>query len=110
MNMSTPQLTQAQILGDPRTYVQIYLKTHNITVNERGELKDGSMRNNLDIFDTMYLDYLSQVKSHNANERAKAANLRNTITAVAEKVLQKALQELITKEKLAYRQQVINTF
>lgn len=107
--MSTPQ-NQVAILSDPRQYVLAYLQAHNIHVNERGELKDGSMRNNLEIFDTMYLDYLGQVKAHNAAERSKAANLRNNITPVAEKVLQKALSELITKEKLAYRAKVLKSF
>ncbi len=107
--MTTPQ-NQSQILGDPRTYVNSYLQAHSIIVNERGELKDGSMRNNLELFDTMYLDYLSQIKAHNANEKQKAANLRNTITPVAEKVLQKALSELITKQKLAYRAKIIASF
>lgn len=107
--MSTPQ-TQSQILGDPRNYVQAYLQVNNIIVNERGELKDGSMRNNMDIFATMFLDYLAQVKSHNAAEKAKAANLRNTISAATEKVLNMALQELITKEKHAYRAKIIQSF
>lgn len=107
--MQTPQ-NQTQILGDPRLYVQAYLAANSIEVNERGELKDSSMRNNLDIFDTMYLDYLSQIKAHNISEKEKAAQLRNTVAPAAEKILQKALNELISKEKLAYRAQIMKSF
>lgn len=98
------------ILKDPRKYTDAYLTAHNIIVNERGELKDATGRNNLQIFDTMYLDYLSQVQAHNVLEKQKAANLRDLIQASAEKILQKALSELITNKKLAYRTALINSF
>lgn len=102
--------TTLQILNDPRQYVKAYLQAQGITVNERGELKDSTRRNNLDIFDTMFLDYLGQVKAHNATEKMKAAAMRSVVNPVSEKVLQKALNELITNEKLAYRAKVIAQF
>lgn len=58
----------------------------------------------------MYLDYLSQSMAHNALERQKASNLRDLVNPIAEKVLQKALGELITVKKLAYRAQLIESF
>lgn len=98
------------ILKDPRLYVDAYLTAQGITVNERGELKEASGKNNMQIFDTMYLDYLSQSMAHNALERQKASNLRDLVNPIAEKVLQKALGELITVKKLAYRAQLIESF
>lgn len=97
-------------LKDPRLYCEAYLKAQKITVNERGELKDATGKNNMAIFDTMYLDYLSQVHSHNVTEKQKAPNLRDTVSAIQEKVLQKALNEIITIKKLQYRAALIDSF
>jgi len=102
--------TQANTLGDPRSYVTSYIEVKSIVINERGELKDGTGRNNMDIFDTLYLDYLAQIKAHNALEKTKATNLRNTINPVQEKVLQKALNEIINTKKIEYRKGIINSF
>lgn len=98
------------ILKDPRKYVETYISIRSIAVNERGELSDGTGKNNLQIFDTLYLDYLSQVHAHNVSEKQKAANLRDSITAIPEKIMQKAMSELITQKKLAYREQLIKSF
>lgn len=98
------------VLRDPREYVRVYLTTHNIQVNERGELRNSQGKNNMDLFDTMYLDYLTQVNASNASEKQKAAALRSLVTPVSEKVLQKALTELITNKKIEYRSKIIEQF
>ena len=102
--------TQSTTLGDPRSYVASYIEIKSIVINERGELKDGTGRDNMDIFDTMYLDYLAQIRAHNAIEKTKAANLRNNITPVQEKVLRKALNEIINNKKIEYRNKIIQSF
>ena len=102
--------TQSTTLGDPRSYVTSYIEVKSIVINERGELKDGTGRNNMDIFDTMYLDYLAQIRAHNALEKTKATNLRNNITPVQEKVLQKALNEIINTKKIEFRAKIIQSF
>lgn len=109
-----------QVLNDPRLYVLNYLSTNNIIVNERGELNDGTNKNNLEIFDTMYLDYLEQIRFYNAKETArfnadkatsgKNAQPKQLIHAASEKILQKALNELITFKKISFRQEVIDSF
>lgn len=104
--MSTPQLNP---MKDPRMYVLAWLSLNNVTVNERGELKDSLNRLNTDIFDTMWLDYVKQVREHNAREMNKATNLRDKIHVVAEKDMAKALSELISKEKATHRKKTIET-
>lgn len=104
--MSTPQHLA---LKDPRLYVLAWLAQSQITINERGELKEPLNRHLPDIFDTMWLDYRSQVRAHNASEKQKAAANRNTVNPVAEKDMMKALNELISKEKATFRQRTIQS-
>jgi hypothetical protein len=106
----------ASILENPREFTKVYLRTENITVNERGELQHESGKNTLQIFDTMYLDYLEKVKAHNKSvailneERKRGEPKVANIVAIQEKVLQKALSELITEEKIRFRAEVIAQF
>jgi hypothetical protein len=99
----------SEILKNPRLYVNKYLETNNISVNERGELICSSGKNNLDLFNTMYLDYDQQVRAHNANEATKAANIRDKVSVIPEKMMQKALDELISSKKITYRIETINS-
>ena len=99
----------SEVLKNPRLYVESYLKTNNISVNERGELVSASGKNKMDQFDTMFLDYNEQCRAFNASENEKASKNRNKVTPIGEKIMQKALNELITEKKIAFRKEVIES-
>lgn len=100
----------ANILKDPRAYVKDYLEMRGITVNERGELKAGkSSKTNNEIFDTLFLDYVTTVGAHNTLQKEKAPGLRDNVVAHTEIVMKKALDELISNKKADYRTEVINS-
>ena len=97
------------ILKDPRAYVTSYLENKNIVVNERGELNGGIGLKNDEVFNTLYLDYVSIVGAHNAQEKQKLPSFRNSVSIISEKIMKMALTELITLKKVAYRQEVIRS-
>lgn len=103
-------------LLDPRKFVLEYLADHNITVNERGELQHISAKNTLQLFDTLWLDYLKLVSDVNKsifvlNEDRKRGELKTaTIIPLKDKVLQTALNELIVEQKLIYRANLMVRF
>lgn len=103
-------------LLDPRHYVATYLLEKDIKVNERGELQHSSNKNTLQLFDTMWLDYLELVNQVNKSvavlneNRKRGESKTSTITPIKDKVMQTALNELITEQKLAYRSLVLAVF
>lgn len=106
----------SDVLSNPREFTKSYLNEHNITVNERGELRHASGKNTLQLFDTMYLDYLERVKEYNKSiavlnsERPRGSDKIPNVALVPEKTLQKALSEFIAEEKIAYRSKVVAQF
>lgn len=105
--MSTSQETQ--ILKDSRLYVRDWFNRNEIEINERGELKDKLNRLSTDIFDTLWLDYISEIREHNQSEMMKAPNLRDKVTGAKEQDMSKALSELISNEKAIHRSKRIET-
>lgn len=98
-----------ELLKDPRCYVNHYINTNGITVDERGVLVSASGKKNEEIFDTMYLDYIAIVGVHNATQREKAPGFRKNVSAISEKLMSKALHELIVNKKISHRAEVINS-
>lgn len=96
-------------LKDPRTFVSTYFESKGIIVDERGTLKTKSGKNNEEVFDTMYLDYISIVGHHNTEEKMKAPAFRKTVSPIPEKTLLKAMFELIANKKANHRIEVINS-
>lgn len=96
------------MLKDPRKYVEQYLKLNNIAVNERGELKCKSGKDNKQIFDSMYLDYLAQVRAHNATQAVKVKAHRDSVETIKENIMLKALDELIGVAKLKARKDTLD--
>lgn len=113
--MKSPQkkqeekLSPAKVLRDPRLYVLYWTAENGITVSPRGELKDPIGRHTIGVFNSMYLDYKEQVRKHNAIEAQKAPNQRDTVAAVAEKDLSKALSERIDLEVAEFRRKRAET-
>lgn len=84
------------MISDPRKFIRLWLTKNSVTIDERGTLKSADQRDNLQILDTIILDYNEQIASFNykADKKLKAASDTH---------LQKALDELIglhaTEEK-----------
>ena len=96
-------------LTDPRSFVREYIEINGIEVDERGILKGKEGKKNEEIFDTLYLDYMGIVNAHNSLQKTVIPALRTTVNIVQEKIMQKALLELITNRKIEYRSQVIQS-
>jgi hypothetical protein len=99
---TTPQIGIA-VLNDPRMYVLAWLSLNAITVNERGELQDSLLRDNSAIFNTMWLDYRANIRTHNVAESQKLPRDRQVISQATLRDLQMAMDELIEKEKATHR-------
>lgn len=96
-------------LKDPRLYVLTWLSLYQVSINERGELIDPLRRKNDEIFDTLWLDYRAQVRDWNQMQEERANKDRRYIRSVAETDMKKAVNELISKEKNAFRQATVKT-
>jgi hypothetical protein len=113
--LSKEQQTHAQKLEDPRLYILKYLDEAGIKVDERGEIIDARNLNALQLFNTLYLDYLEEVKEFNKgvyllNRDLKADRKTPLIKAIAEKNLERALFEHINNIKIEFRFNLINRF
>ena len=75
--------------SDPRKFVRLWLTRNNVTIDERGTLQSADNRDNIELFDTMFLDYNEQIASFNYEADKK-------IKAVPETHLKKALEEFIS--------------
>jgi Virulence-associated protein E len=87
------------MISDPRKFVRTWLTKNKVTIDERGGLQSGDNRDNIEIFDTMFLDYNEQITYFNYKADKK-------IKAVPEGHLQKALQELIALHVLEERKKL----
>lgn len=96
-------------LSDPRIFVEAYFAAHSIVISERGEVKDAKSPTNEDAFRELYLDYMRQVRTYNAEERQKLVKHRNTITALQEKELRYAFDALIVAKKTQVRNQLVSS-
>lgn len=87
------------MLTDPRRYVRKWLEKKNIVVDERGGLSSPDKRDDLALFDTMFLDYCEQINDFNkiADKKIKGAPETN---------LRKALDEVISLEMVRRRQEI----
>lgn len=105
-------------LSDPRLFVEYYLEDKGISINERGELLNELNLNSLQLFDTMYLDYLEKFNANSYNESIMQKEAKkqgsqiekSNLKKIPEKNLQKALFEYITKTKCEFRIQTIENF
>jgi len=96
-------MSNTSVLGDARNYTLLWLSQQGIYINQRGTLVDKLKRTNQDIFDSLWLDYVTQVNAHNSVEKVKASNMRQMISKVPEKDMLKALNEHITSAKAIAR-------
>jgi len=91
-------------LKDPRLYVLWWLSIKGVYISEAGNLVEPeSFRSRPEIFDSLWLDYVSQIKDYNAKEYIKAPKDRSTISIIPEQDMKKALDELIAREKSTHR-------
>lgn len=84
--------------SDPRKFVRAWLTRHGISVDERGTLSNLDNRDNIEIFDTLYLDYCEQIAAFNQITDKK-------IKGAPETNLKKALEEFISLEVVQKRRQ-----
>lgn len=101
---------RSEFIKDPRMYVQVYIVENNIQVLPSGGIKDVANRGPKEIFSTLYLDYVKDVQTYNANERnTKLPKDRTPCREYSEKILTMAFYEHISLKQAASRAELIDS-
>lgn len=95
-------------MRDPRLYVQAYIKANRLEILPSGGIRDKTGRGPQDLFNTMYLDYIKNVQTHNSIEKnTKLPKDRVTCKVFGEKIMTMAFYECISLSQAETRNKLI---
>ncbi len=87
-------------LSNARSYVSAWIMKKNYIVNVEGQLCVQRAGESLDIFNTMWLDYLEQLSAYNAGQESLGKKDRQPIKGFLERDLKKALDEYCDRGRI----------